>query len=248
MNKLFDELKSRLTLILNTNLVSLSLYGSLAWGDFDEDSSDIDCLVVTQVDVNETEFSRLTDMHHHLIKKFPRFESRLEIAYFSVYTLNSFQPLKNKIAIISPGEPFTIKEAGLDWLINLYLIHKKSLALIGPNPSSFIRGIPQDEFLMAVKAQAREWYDWIPHTKESRSYQAHAVLTLCRAFYTIEHGEQVSKKQAAYWAKNKYPTWATLIEKALSWRTDWKSKTVNPHETYPEVEAFVRQLISTRFK
>ena len=192
-----DWLKSSLQLILKTKLVGIYLYGSLISGDFDYNCSDIDLLVATEADINETEFSKLNDMHANLIKKFENWNDRIEIAYISIQALKTFKTQKYQIAIISPGEPFNIKEAGTDWLINWYLIREKSATLIGRNPRSFIEDITKDEYLLAVKNQALEWYDWITYTKESRPYQAYAVLTICRAFYALDKGEQVSKKQAA---------------------------------------------------
>lgn len=242
---LLNYLQSNLQVTLKNKLVGIYLYGSLIWGDFDYNSSDIDLLVVTETDITEREFSKLNDLHLDLIEKFENWNDRIEIAYVSIETLKTFKTQMGRIAIISPGEPFNIKDGGIDWLINYYLIRDKSVTLLGQSPRSIIGDISKNEFLFAVKNQAREWYDWVTHTKESRPYQAYAVLTICRAFYVMNNGEQVSKKQAANWAQKKYPEWATLIENALAWRTDWQNKMVNPQETYPDVEKFVRQLLAT---
>jgi hypothetical protein len=53
----------------------------------------------------------------------------------------------------------------------------------------------------------------------SRDYQAFAVLTMCRALYTLSQGAVVSKPEAAAWAcQTLDPKWRPVIERALIWR------------------------------
>ena len=48
-----------------------------------------------------------------------------------------------------------------------------------------------------------------------------AILTMCRALYTLACGEVVSKPQAAAWAREALGTpWVQLIDRALLWRHD----------------------------
>src|SRR6188768_3271216 len=48
--------------VLEQKLVGVYLYGSLVWGDFDQESSDIDLLVATACDIDDQEFSNLHRM------------------------------------------------------------------------------------------------------------------------------------------------------------------------------------------
>ena len=53
----------------------------------------------------------------------------------------------------------------------------------------------------------------------SDEYQAYAILTMCRALYTLETGAVASKPVAARWAQAALGTRrAVLIERALAWR------------------------------
>src|SRR5438105_7327825 len=66
-----------------------------------------------------------------------------------------------------------------------------------------------------------------PEWLRTRHYQAFAILTMCRALYTLERGEVVSKPVAAAWAREALGTrWAPLIERALAWRPDHRSDDV----------------------
>ncbi|MCC6166507.1 MAG: DUF4111 domain-containing protein, partial [Caldilineaceae bacterium] len=69
--------------------------------------------------------------------------------------------------------------------------------------------------------------------------QAYAILTLCRALYTCRHGAQVSKRQAALWAIETYPQWASLITQALAWRIALDDA-VDPAPTMPQTTDFVQ--------
>ena len=107
-----------LPLQLGDTLVGCYLYGSAVWGDFDEDISDIDLLVVLTHDVGDDLFAQLDTWHQLLEVRFPAWAGRIEIAYISTTALQTFRSHNSPIAVISPGEPFNIKEAGIDWLIN----------------------------------------------------------------------------------------------------------------------------------
>src|SRR5690606_4004181 len=120
----------------------------------------------------------------------------------------------SRLGIISPGEPFHIINAGIDWLINWHVVREQGIALYGPPPQSIIAPTSEEEFIESVKAYLGLWYDRM-EAEHTRPGQAYAILTMCRALYTVTHGKQVSKIQAAAWAMRELPEWASLIQNAL---------------------------------
>ena len=57
-----------------------------------------------------------------------------------------------------------------------------------------------------------------PDRLRDREYQAYAVLSMCRALYTLQHGILLSKPASARWALDTLnERYATLIEQALAW-------------------------------
>src|SRR5690348_4129469 len=124
INGLLDDLLGRLKGALGEKLVGLYLYGSLVWGDFDYDISDIDLLAVTTAPLDEAEFTRLERLHNDFVAEYSRWNDRLEIAYLPLKGLQTFRTEASPIAVISPGEPFNLKEAGYDWLINWYVVQE----------------------------------------------------------------------------------------------------------------------------
>jgi predicted nucleotidyltransferase len=243
INELLDNLLCQIQLVLNHKLVGVYLYGSLVWGDFDYESSDIDVLVVTSSAIDGKDFSNLQQMQHDLVATYPRWDDRIEIAYVSVAALQTFKSQVSEIAVISPGEPFHFKEAGKDWLINWYMVQEKGLTLFGPAPTTLIDAISQAEFIHAVQKQVQDWADWIYYMRQ-RKAQAYAILTMCRAFYAYKNATQVSKRQAARWAKQELPQWSALIENALLWRAAWRDEGVDHDATFPETLRFVQFMIA----
>lgn len=238
INEILDSLLSQMRHILRERLVGLYLYGSLTTGDFDFVTSDIDLLAATLCDLNDTELEELRKMHRDLARDNKAWEDRIEVAYLSVTGLRTFREQSNNMAVISPGEPFHVKEAGEDWLMNWYMVRERGVALFGPPPKAIIDPITHAEFVQAVRDHAAAWGGGI-ELRPRRNEQAYAILTMCRALYTHKNGEQVSKRQAALWTQEELPEWSRLIQSALEWRQAWREEQVDHTATYPETVRFV---------
>lgn len=238
INQFLQTVLTELQGVLGAKLAGLYLYGSLVWGDYDDGVSDADLLAAITNDLSETEFAALEAMHHALIARYPEWNDRLEIVYLSLEGLKTFREKRSPIAVISPGEPFNLKDAGADWLMNWYMVLTKGVTLYGAPPAAIIDPIPTAEFVEAVKDHARLWPTWISD-EDSRGFQSYSILTLCRAWYTCKHGEQVSKATAAAWAARQLPAYAALIERALDWRRRNNEPNIDHAATVPEVRAFV---------
>lgn len=243
VNDLLDSLLSQMQTILGENLIGLYLYGSLVTGDFDLEISDIDLLAAVARDLTEMEFNALKQMQDSLVLKHPAWDNRIEIAYLSLRGLQTFKTHPSPIAIISPGEPFHIKEAGKDWLVNWYMVREKGKVLFGPPPGAIITPVSKEEFIACVKDHAVSWREWLDDIYY-RGSQAYAILTLCRALYTIKNGEQVSKLKAAAWVEKELPEWAALIQNAVQWRqAQWREENIDHEFTLPETRRFVHFMI-----
>ncbi|KTC76192.1 multifunctional nucleotidyltransferase/glutamate rich protein GrpB/ribosomal protein alanine acetyltransferase [Legionella birminghamensis] len=243
VNHLLTNLLSGLQSILKEHLVGVYVYGSFVWGDFDETTSDIDVLVALNQEMTSEEFAALDDFHSNLVRHFPDWNDRIEVAYASYRMLQRFKTEQSQIAVISPGEPFHLKKAGTDWLINYYLLQTNSLTLYGPSAKSIIAPVSNSEFIEHVKKQAYAWQDWVVHTRNCLAYQYYAVLTLCRALYVLQHQKQGSKLEAGTWAKNQFPKWRVLIQRALTKTELNHASDMLTGETYQEVTAFVGEMV-----
>jgi predicted nucleotidyltransferase len=237
---LLDRLIDEIGRSLNGSLVGLYVYGSLVTGDFEKESSDIDLLAVVSSNIEGETFERLDRMHTRFVEDHPEWEDRIEVAYLSVPALWKFKTETNSMAVISPGEPFHMKNTGRDWLMNWYTVREMGVALYGPPPHTLIPEISRAELVEAAREHAKCWQEWV-HEMRTPGSQAYAVLTMCRALYTHRHGEQVSKKKAALWAKAYLPQWAALIERSWSRRSETRDEETDEEE-FHETLTFVHDV------
>jgi hypothetical protein len=234
---LTDEIRQS----LNGSLVGLYVYGSLVTGDFDKDRSDIDLLAVIEAGLDGETVDRLEMMHARIVEDHPAWEDRIEVAYVPASDLWNFRTHTGRIAVISPGEPFHLKAAGKDWLVNWYMVREVGVTLCGPPPQTVVPKISQYEFVEAVREQAEAWKEWV-YRMRTPGAQYYAVLTLCRALYTYTHGRQASKWQAALWAKSYLPQWAPLIQESSLWLTEGHDEETGDEASLQETVRFVHDI------
>ncbi|MEP7290632.1 MAG: aminoglycoside adenylyltransferase domain-containing protein [Chloroflexota bacterium] len=238
---LLDQLLAKMEAVLGSKRVGVYLYGSLVVGDFDSEISDIDLLAAIASDLDEIEFAALEQMHGEIVASYPQWNDRIEIAYLSVEGLQTFKTRRSPIAVISPGEPFNLKDAGADWLMNWYHVREKSVTLFGAPPQEVIAPISKAEFLQCIRQHAIAWRGRMDDTM-SRPYQSYSILTLSRALYTLTHGEHVSKRQAVEWAAQQMPEWASTIHDAWVWRSA-VHEAADPAATLDNTRHFVNTVI-----
>jgi hypothetical protein len=238
VNAVIADLLAGALAALGPAMVAAYLYGSLVTGDFDANASDIDVLVATTSELDPAAMDALGALHDALARAHPGWAGRIEVAYASVAALRTYRTQATPIAVISPGEPFHLKEAGLDWLINWYAVRAFGRTLAGPPPDTLIAPISHAEWLAAVQRQATAWREWAQQIANAPS-QGYAVLTLCRALYTLRTGAWGSKAQAARWAAAEFPQWAPLIAQARAWRANWRTPDPDAAAELPAVHAFV---------
>src|SRR6185503_20915053 len=91
VNAILQELLEGIQGILGEHLLGMYLEGSLANGDFDQDS-DIDFVVVTDVEVTEDLFSSLQSMHDQIATLDSPWAIQLEGSYLSRQALRRYDP------------------------------------------------------------------------------------------------------------------------------------------------------------
>ena len=84
------------------------LFGSLANGDFDK-HSDIDVLVVTDIDIATDAFNALKEMHERITKLDSPWAIQLEVSYIPQKALRRYDPTNNQHPHMDRGndEAFT---------------------------------------------------------------------------------------------------------------------------------------------
>jgi predicted nucleotidyltransferase len=231
--------------VLGDNLIGCYLRGSLTTGDFDPDTSDLDFFAVTERPVSEAEFHALAVLHERLARLPNKYGHELEGPYIDRSAARHFRP-GERHPTIERGTALEWREHRDNWGLERWMVHEHGVALFGPDPKTLIDPISPDELRAAVRTRLKDWADWAadpddPNWLLPRGHKAYVVQTMCRALYTLTHGELLSKPQAVAWALERLPEpWRSTVERSQAWRTD---STPDPG-TVPEVRRFVEWVAS----
>jgi predicted nucleotidyltransferase len=219
VNEILNLLFTDITRILQDQFVGMYLFGSLANGDFDNDS-DIDILIVIKGNIEEKMFSALAGMHEKISTIDSPWATQLEVSYIPQTALRRYDPLDNKHPHHDRGkdENLHIMRHDSDWVIQRYILRERGITIMGPDPKSLIDPVSSADLKWAVMDILNSWIKGFlddSRILENRGYQSYTVLTLCRILHMFEHGTVVSKPTAAEWAKRTLnKKWTPLIERA----------------------------------
>lgn len=231
--------------VLGADFVGMYLYGSLSLGDFDPASSDIDFLIVTERELPAQSVTDLAAMHARVAASGLEWADKLEGSYIPRAALRRYDPANNRHPTIGVDWAFGIGAHDRGWVIERQIVREHGVVVSGPSPATLIDPVSPDDLRAAVRdaldgfwrVQLTEPEGRLPRL-HMREYQAFAILTMCRALYTLDHGEVVSKPGAARWARETLPPpWPDLIAKALRWRHDTRA------DDLTETLAFIRYTI-----
>jgi hypothetical protein len=197
------------------------VFGSLASGDFNEMTSDIDFVIVTETDIRSEVQAKLEHLNERLQAENSKWAKKLEGSFLPVHVFKDFNPSHAMYPCISTGGEFGLDHKGIEQAIQRFMLREDGIVLAGPDPKTFIDPISPKELNEANLQTLRDW--WQPQLAnpfriKDREYQAYAVFTMCRMLYILTKGKIVSKPFAAQWAKQNLDNrWSGLIDRALNW-------------------------------
>ena len=206
---------------LNDKFIGMYIHGSLALGDFNPNSSDIDFFVITKGEISKEEFSLLKQIHNDILSIDNKWGKRLEGSYIDMETLKSITPPTKPRPYIN-GEEFHLANHGYEWILEEHVTREHGIIIEGPNPKELIMSISLEDLREGNLKILNDW--WAPMVTyplmlKDSEYQAYAVLSMCRIIYTFTYGIIVSKKKASSWAqRNLEKEWENLIKEAMEWK------------------------------
>jgi predicted nucleotidyltransferase len=222
INVILDKLLTDVKAVLGTRLVGLYVHGSLAYGDFNPQTSDIDFLVVTDGSLPIVTISALKDMHARLFASGLAWSQKLEGAYIPKNDLRRHDPAHDPVPWLGVDGHFAMEQLGSDWVLQRWILREKGIILVGPPLAGLIDPVSADELREAVRCSLSEWWSPpfpSPKRFQSGEYQAYAVLTMCRSLHVLEYGRMASKHKAGRWAMERLDEpWKELIASAMAWR------------------------------
>ena len=231
-----DELLRALDVVLGPTLVGLYARGSLALGDFDPGTSDVDVIVVTERAIDEAAFDALDRMHERLHRSSSVYARRLEAVYFDREAVRRFVP-GQRHPTLGQDERLKWVEHGTNWIVERWTAREHGIPLRGPDPRTLIDPIASAELVAANRARLQDWVRWVEAPEDSdwddavRKSMAYAIETMCRLRYAIAHGSIASKPQAVRWALATFPEpWHTTVAWSQAWRGDLgRDPAIVPH-------------------
>src|SRR5829696_7890174 len=105
-----DALNAAIHGVLGDDLVGLYLHGSAMTGGFDAGVSDLDLVAVTGPEVEALDLVGLERMHRLFEKQCAEWRNRVEVVYIGQRTLASFRTSTGSLTVVSPGEPFHVRD------------------------------------------------------------------------------------------------------------------------------------------
>lgn len=222
VNRILLTISNGIKDILGKNLIGLYLFGSLTYGDFNPESSDIDLVVIVKKHLNHHELDLIKQLHKRVGEHNQKWNDRLECSYTPIDMLKSILPPKDPRPYYGGGIFYDEAPYGNEWLINLYLLYIHGIPLVGVGFKELIDPI---DIVEVQKACIRDLFQvWEPKIVDiewldNSHYQSYLVLNLCRILYTVIYGATGTKKVSAEWVKNKFGLpWSNLIAAAQSWK------------------------------
>ena len=223
INQILDEILLGAKAILGDNFVGMYLDGSLASGDFDYETSDIDFVVATAVSVTPQQFDQLVAMHQRIGKLDNKWSIELEGAYIPVAALPRYDTANATHPYIDRGASHLRWEhLDVDWAIHYYVLNKYGLTIVGPSLQTLVEPVSKTDLQQAVADLLDVW--WVPMIADDSKlkhdgYRCYAIMTMCRMLYTAQMGDVSSKPKAARWVLDTQDTqWHPLANAALQWQ------------------------------
>lgn len=221
INELLAALLLEAQAVLGERLVGMYVHGSLASGDFAPRRSDVDFVAATVETLPAEMLPQLAAMHSRLRRSGLKWAAKMEGSYIPLAALRRYDPANCRYPALRIDGSFDVDEHGSDWVIQRHILREHGIALAGPPPHTLIDPVEPAALRQAAWGILDTWWRAKledPTLLRSSEYQAYAVLTMCRALYTLQYGRVVSKEAAARWAQDDLEDrWEELIELALAW-------------------------------
>ena len=228
VNSVLQVLLPEIQAVLGDQFIGMYLYGSLAYGGFDQDS-DVDFVVATRTELPQALFSGLQSMHTRIAKLDSWCATQLEGSYVPLQALREYDPVHVLHLHIDRGPDERLQRMHIEdpilsrawwggWVLLRAALFEKGITLAGPAPQTLVEPVSPEYLKQATLAILPGWAAPLlenPAEISRSGYQSYAVLTLCRILYTLENSAIASKPVTARWAQaGPGKPFAGLIERA----------------------------------
>jgi streptomycin 3"-adenylyltransferase len=224
--------------ILGDNLVGIYLYGSLAMGCFNPESSDIDSILVAKERLSKEQRKKIIGYLKGVCSK----SKPIELSIIAQDVVQNPQyPMMVDLHFEFWGDIFE-SEKDKEILSNLYTIKHRGFCVWGMPISDVFSKIPAQYHLRSVIEDLRHTSKYLHENPERVGYDpaVYWVLGSCRILAFIREGKVLSKLEGGQWGLANLPKeHHDSIKQALSYYQGKKKEHVWNHE---KLEAFANYM------
>ena len=208
---------------LGETLRGAYLIGSLALGDYDENISDIDLILLLSQMPDSTILGRIDHVRQLMGEQWPQFGPLLRDVELTMVTHEALDAgAAGKLVVCNrydlPHEVSNDEQYALHW----FFVRDYGEVLMGPDPAEVFPYLSSDDFVEKVRQALKSALpSWQQCAEQSCQDQSYSIVTACRGLYVLATGRHTSKVKACEWAKQQWPEYAPLIDYAWSWRGRW---------------------------
>lgn len=217
VQNLLNEIVDRYQEILGDNMVGIYLYGSLTFGCFLWEQSDIDFIVLTEHDLYQEEKEAVIRVLLSMEDKEPNKGFEMSIVqkkvccpfvYPTPFVLH-FSKLHRE-ACKRDLKAYCEKMHGVDrdLAAHFTMIRKNGIALVGEEISSVFGEVPASMYWDSICSDVKN------ATGEIQENPVYVILNLCRVLAYKKDGLILSKCEGAAWGEEMLPGYSKLIRKA----------------------------------
>jgi len=220
INELLQHVLTHVKSVLADKFVGMYIGGSLANDSFKNETSDIDCYIITTTQLSKSIIENIEKLHKQIYSSQFKYAKKIEASYIPQEDLLHFNP-RGLRPYFNEGH-YYLGEYGNNFIIELYVLRENGVCILGPDIKHLIKKISTTDLISSIQKNLHEY--WEPAlndlSKFKRSdYQVFAILTMCRTLYSLETGTITSKIEAAEWASQRFDAnWKNLIIDAITWR------------------------------
>ena len=217
--KLMEKIAAEYRDILGENMRGVYVHGSIAFGCFHPEKSDIDFLIVTEHAPDLFQKERMIRLLMELAPLAPQkgFEMSVvlrehcrnfvhptpyELHYSGGWHAAYLQDMAGTLARLQGVDP--------DLAAHFTVTRAVGMALVGPAPQEMFAPVPWDAYWDSIRGD-------IENAREDvRDNPVYVVLNLCRVLAAKREGAVLSKAQGGRWGLEKLPThWHGPVKAAL---------------------------------
>lgn len=223
VSNLMTAITHHLVQVLGDNLIGVYLHGSVAFGCFIWENSDIDFLVVTE---KEPDFNQKKDIIKFLLESdkngpekgfevsFVLAEHCRNFVYPTPYQLHFSNGHKEKYLADIDGHIRKLQGTDKDLAAHFTVTNRVGITFYGMEKNKVFSPVPKEFYLDSIKFDIENAVEDI--TEDS----VYLTLNLCRVLAYIQDNVVISKADGGLWGVKNIPQYKNIIETAYKRYTD----------------------------